>query len=243
MFSFIWNALLKTPLLNLLFLLTRLLGNNLGLGILAFTVFLQLALTPLRLPQLKSAQKLKNIKPELDGLKDKHGNDRQALALAQMEVYKKHGVNPLGGFVPTIVSLVVLIALYRVLFEVISATDIAVINSRLYFDFLKLPDISSLKTSFLWLDVGKPDPYFILPIMVGVTQWLVTKTMAGGQPTGIAKEGEEGKDDIMQAMQGQMQFLFPIMTALITARLPAGVSLYWIVSVVFSIIQNYIALS
>lgn len=243
MFSFVWNILLKTPLLNLLFLLTKLFGNNLGLGILAFTVCLQLALTPLRLPQLKSAQKLKKIKPELDGLKNKHGNDKQALALAQMEIYKKHGVNPLGGFVPTIISIIVLIALYRVLFEVISATEIAAINSRLYFDFLKLPKISALNTSFLWLDMGKPDPYYILPVVVGITQWLMTRMM------GVKKEGEEGKeggnppesdnkDDMMQAMQSQMQFIFPIMTALITARLPAGVGLYWIISVVFSIIQQ-----
>lgn len=241
MFSFIWNILLKTPLLNLLFLLTRLLGNNLGLGILAFTVFLQLALTPLRLPQLKSAQKMKNIKPELDGLKDKHKDDKQALALAQMEIYKKHGINPLGGFVPTIVSIIVLIALYRVLFEVIEATDISTINSRLYFEFLKLPDVSFLKTSFLWLDIGKPDPYYILPVVVGFSQWLMTRTMGPPKADKESKKGKEGKkneEDMMTAMQGQMQFLFPIMTALITLRLPAGVGLYWLVSVVFGIIQQ-----
>ena len=249
MFSFIWNILLKTPLLNLLFLLTRLLGNNLGLGILAFTVCLQFALTPLRLPQLKSAQKIKKIKPELDGLKEKHKDNKQAFALAQMEIYKKHGVNPLGGFIPTIVSIVILIALYRVLFEVIGITDIAVINSRLYFDFLKLPDIAILNTSFLWLDVGRPDPFFVLPILVGVSQWFMTRMMGKGIEVakvargtegtkGQNKERGEGTEDMMATMQGQMQFIFPIMSAFITARLPSGVGLYWIVSVVFSIMQQ-----
>lgn len=251
MLSFFWNTLLKTPLINLLFLFTHLVGNNLGWGILLFTLFLQFLLVPLRLPQLKTSQKMKKMKPELDGLRNEHKDDKVALAQAQMDLYKKHGVSPLGGFAPTVISLIILLALYRVLFETIGAIDITPINSRLYFDFLKLSSLESLKTNFLWLNIGEPDRFFVLPVLVGASQWLMTKATAGfGKKEGQrekkekgTKDGEEGKtgeglEDMMASLQGQMLFIFPLMSALIVARLPSGVGLYWMVGVWFAIIQQ-----
>src|SRR3972149_11797825 len=110
----IWDVLLITPLTTALIFFYNLLGGNLGLAIIALTVALRLVLFPLPLPSLKSMRIQRDIKPELDRLKNKYKGDRQKLATAQMELFKQKGVNPLAGCLPQILQLVILIALYQV---------------------------------------------------------------------------------------------------------------------------------
>lgn len=226
MISQLWNSILKTPLKTALLFIYGY-TQNLGLSILILTIILQLVLTPLRLPQLRSAQKMQKIKPELDGLKKKHGHDRTALAQAQMEVYRKHGISPLGGILPTVLSLVIVIALYQVLLQV-------------------LQNGQGLNTNFLWLDVAQPDPYYILPIVTGAVQWLSSRILlAPSSPapyTDKQKKGQPDKagslEDTLQSMQGQMQLFFPLFTVIIMLRLPSGVAFYWLASLIFGIIQQ-----
>lgn len=236
-----WNTFFKIPILNILFLFYRLLFHNLGLAIAALTVLIQAILIPLRLPSIKSAQKMKQLQPELDGLKNKHKKDKTALAKAQMELYQKRGVNPAAGCLPTLLSIPVMVALYQVLLQTLNTTDAASINNLLYFEFLKLSDISALNTQFFWLNLAKPDPFFILPILVGISQWGLTKMMSDRPQTTNHQPqttNQESVEDTMAAMQSQMQYVFPLMSALIAARLPSGVALYWIISVAFATIQQ-----
>lgn len=245
-----WNTFFKIPILNILFIFYQLLFHNLALAIFALTILIQIVLIPLRIPSIRSAKKLKELQPELDGIKNKHKEDKTALAKAQMELYRKHGLNPAAGCLPTLLSIPVMIALYQVLIQTLNTTSIADINNFLYFEFSKLADISALNMRFLWLDLAKPDPLFVLPVLVGILQWGLTKTMSskgqgqmGGMEQGVKdKEQQRVKkdsiEDAMAAMQTQMQYIFPLMSALITVRLPAGVGLYWISSVLFAIIQQ-----
>lgn len=227
MFSFIWNTLIKAPINTALIFLYHALFQNLGLAIIALTVLIQLILTPLRLPSLRTSKKMQELKPHLDGLKEKHKDDRATLVQAQLELYKKHGVNPLGGILPTLVSIPVIIALYQVLLGTLQSG-------------------SGLSTTFLWLNLAKSDPYFILPALVGVTQYFSSKLLmpaVNTQPTLKSQEGKEEKkgeslEESMAAMQNQMKFIFPLFSAFIVASLPSGVGLYWFVSLVFSIIQQ-----
>lgn len=235
MLGTIWNTLFKQPIAQLLLWLTALTGN-MGVAIILLTIIVQLVLTPLRIPSLKSAQKMKDLKPKLDGLKEKHEGDQMALAQAQMELYKQHGVSPLGGILPMLLSIPIIIALYRVLLTT-------------------LQNGAGVSTSFLWLDLTQSDPYFVLPVVVGLSQWLMTRLMRGNQPTpqegpASAKasagkpEGKEGQGDsmqeMMQSMQSQMGFIFPIMSAFIVATLPSGVGIYWLTSTAFTTLQQRI---
>lgn len=211
MFSFIWNTLIKTPINSALIFFYSLLFHNLGLAIIALTILIQLVLTPLRLPSLRTSKKLQELKPHLDGLKEKHKDDQTALVQAQLELYRQHGVNPLGGILPTLISIPVIIALYQVLLGT-------------------LQNSGGLSTSFLWLNLAKPDPFFILPVLVGVTQYFSSKL--------LMPQTTNTPEDSMAAMQNQMKFIFPIFSAFIVASLPSGVGLYWIASLIFSIIQQ-----
>ncbi len=227
MLGFIWNTLLKQPILTVLLWLSSFTGNF-GLAIILLTILIQIMLLPFRLPSLKSSHKIRQLKPELDKLKEKHGKDKQSLAKAQMELYKKHKVSPLGGIIPTLVSIPVILALYRVLLATLGGS-------------------TGIDTSFLWLDVSKPDPYYILPILVGAVQFVLssmTLAVAAGKKKNApnTKSNDKpkggGMEDMAQTMQSQMRFMFPAISAFITATLPAGIGLYWLTSTSFAIIQQ-----
>lgn len=242
-----WDLLFKTPILNLLFLFYRVFFYNFGLAVIALTVFIQLLLIPLRLPSLRSAKKMQDLKPELDGIRDKHKGDQKTFARAQMELYQKHGVNPLTGCLPTLLAVPFMIALYQVLIQVLNLTDLGQLNQQLYFEFLKLSQTHIFNPRFFWLNLTRSDPIFLLPLLVGFSQWYLSRSMQGSRvskpvkkPEEKDKEKKESMEEMMEAMQGQMQFMFPLMSVVITLSLPSGVSLYWLVSTLFAIIQQKI---
>lgn len=213
------------------------LTGNLGLAILAFTAIVRFLLLPLSLPGMSSQKKMRAIQPELKKLKDIHGDDKKALQMAQMELYKKHNVNPLAGCLPQIVQIVLLIVLYNVLSSFVSKTEV---NGIL------------LNPNFGWLNLTQPDRLFVLPILAGITQLILSLMIVpGGETPDIvpndskikkvkeANKQEEDAAEMAAAMQKQMIFIMPIMTAFIAIRFPSGLALYWVASTVFSIVQQY----
>lgn len=248
-----WNTLLVEPILNLLFLFYEVLFSNLGLAILGLTVVIRLVLFPLTLPSLRMSKEQAKLKPELDKLKEKYKDDKEKLAQAQMKLMREHGVNPALGCLPQIVQLIILIALYQVFRQVLAANgqSITALNQMLYFDFLKIPADGSINTHFLYLDLTQPDPYYILPVLAGLSQaglFLIGKKMRGnakdtkgGAEEPAKEDSQEGSaDDIMQSMQSQMGFIFPLMTVFIGLRLQSGLVLYWVASVLLSLVQQVV---
>ena len=221
-----FNTLIYQPIFQTLLFLTNLFGGNLGLSVIALTLLILGALVPLTLPSLKSAQKLKSLQPELDKLKAKHGQDKQKLQLAQLELYKQHGINPAAGCLPNIVQLVILIAMYRV-----------------FMDFLaKNGDSTTINLNFLWLNLTRPDPYYILPILAGISQLALSLMLAPAVEHHQEKTKAKTEDmqEMAQTMQQQMLFIMPVMTVVIALRFPSGLALYWIATTVFSTVQQYL---
>ena len=212
----IWQLIFIHPISATLLWLNDLTGN-LGLAIILLTVIIQLLMTPLRLPSLKSAQKIRQLQPKIKDLKAKHKDDKMALAQSQMELYREHGVNPLGGLLPTLLSIPIIIALYHVLLTTLTGMDGSV-------------------TGFLWLDLTKPDRFYIIPLLVAGTQFLLSHIMTPKADPSQSKSGDP--EEMMQAVQSQMKYIFPVLSGIITASLPSGVGLYWLISVAFAIIQH-----
>jgi YidC/Oxa1 family membrane protein insertase len=120
--------------------------GNWGLAIIALTLCLRIGLLPLSIPQMKTTVAMRKLKPEIDSLNKKFASDAQARQMATMELYRKHGVNPLGGCLPQLVQLPVWWAMWATL-----QTAVEMYHER-----------------FLWLtDLSAPDKYFILPIIYG----------------------------------------------------------------------------
>ena len=221
----IFNVLLYQPLFQSLLFLTNILGGSLGLSIIALTLLLRFVLIPLTIPSLKSAQKIKDLKPELDKLKAKYGADKKQLQLEQLKLYQQHGVNPAAGCLPTLIQFAVLIAMYQVLMDFIT----------------KNGNLGNINLHFLWFNVSQPDPIYILPLLTGISQLVLSLMLSPAieHHPETTKAKTENVQDMAETMQQQMLFIMPVMTAVLALRFPAGLALYWLVTTVFSTIQQY----
>lgn len=223
----------------LLYILTQLHGvtGNLGLDIILFTIIIRTALLPITIPSLKAGEKLKKLQPEIKQLQKKFKDDKQALQQAQLDLYKKYNVNPLAGCLPQLVQIGILILLYHVLIN-----------------FLGKPELNgvAIDTMFGWLDLSQPDPLYILPVLAAASQLLMSLMIAPGaekrdlvpnqsKKKKVQEENKKEEDfaEMAQSMQQQMIFIMPIMTGVIALTFPSGLALYWIVTTLFSIAQQY----
>jgi YidC/Oxa1 family membrane protein insertase len=249
----LWNTLLFYPLLNLLVGLTKLTGN-LGWSIVALTVGLRLAMTPLVLPSLRSGKKMQELAPELNKLKEKYKDDKQGLMTAQAALYKQHGLNPAAGCLPQIIQIVVLIALFNAFNSVLRNTGQPLIEhlNPLLYPFNQLPADFQLSTKFFYLDLAKPDVFRIpgiplpLPglflILSAAVQFLSSKMMVPSvkKEEKIAKATSDSTDDVMAQTQEQMLYMFPLMTLIFGFQFPAGLVIYWLVFALVSVWFNNI---
>lgn len=218
-----FDTYLYQPIFNTLIFLTGVLGGNFGLGIISLTILLRSALLPLTLPSLRSAQKIRDLKPELDRLKKRHKKDKTSLQKAQLGLYKQHGVNPTAGCLPNILQFIILIALYRVFINSLqNGTD-------------------GINLQFLWLDLSKPDPLYILPAVAGLVQLFLSLMISPAIEHHQEKTKKKTADikDMAETMQQQMMFIMPVMTVVIALRFPSGLALYWVATTLFSLGQQY----
>lgn len=207
------NALARPlgALLKLIFDLT----NNYGLSIILFTIVTKLLTLPLTLKQNKSMKELQEIQPKLKKLQEKYKNDKEQLNIKTMELYKEHNISPFGGCLPLLIQFPIIIGLFAAIRE----PGVYVFESQAAYE--------AINTSFLWLsNLTAPDPW-ILPIAAGLTTYLSSATM-------MAKGAQADQS------QKVMTYMMPIMIFWWGKSFPAGLTLYWVVSNAFQIIQQLI---
>ena len=198
--SYLYN-LLKQFLALLLTTTDKYVGNF-GVSIIVVTILIKIALLPLTLKQDKSMKEMKKIQPELEKIKEKYANDKQMLNIKTMELYKEHKVNPLGGCLPLLLQLPILFALFGVLRNGIIPKD----------------------SSFLWLKLSVPDPFYVLPVLNGAVSFFQQKLM------GSADSNPQMKN---------MMYIFPIMMIMFSLKMPSGLQLYWLTSSILAVVQQY----
>lgn len=253
----IFNIAFFYPIINLLVFIDRvfqasLIPGSLGFSIILLTIIIKAVLWPFMNKQLKLSKKMSELKPHLDELKKKHASDKQALAQAQFALYKEHGVSPAGGCLPTIVQIIVTLALYQgisALFE--GGGGLEKINQALYVKDWALA--SPPNPNFFGINLGiRPSDFanaglavLSLPFITALVTFIQSKMMIPAPvkkyPSDSPKEKKEkeGMEDAMMAVQGQMVFLMPIMIGYFAFNFPAGLSVYWIVFTLLNIYQQY----
>ena len=245
----IFTTVLIQPLANGLILSYRILGGNLGLAIIGFSLFLRFILSPLTKPYMESMRKMREMGPELDKVKKRHKGDKVKFAKAQADFYKEKGINPGAGCLPYLLQIVVLIAFFNVFTRTISVGgNIAENFNTLLYEPLRFAAGEVVNTGFLYLDITKPDLInipsldFGIPgpilILAALTQLISAKVMSPYTKTQemIAKKTPKESDDIQVTMQRSMVYTFPLFTLFIGMRFPSGLALYWFV---FSLTQTY----
>jgi YidC/Oxa1 family membrane protein insertase len=197
-----WLTIIAAPLFWVLAWLHRWVGNW-GVAIIVLTVLIKLLFYPLSAASYRSMAKMRVLAPKLQRIKDQYGNDRQRMQQAMMELYKTEKINPLGGCMPIIVQIPVFIALYWVLLASVELRHAPFV---------------------LWIeDLSAPDPWYILPILMGLT--MVVQTWLNPEPP--------------DPVQAKVMKIMPVVFSIFFFFFPAGLVLYWLVNNVLSIAQQW----
>ena len=200
--DFGWLTILAQPLFWLLIHIHAVVGNW-GWAIILLTCLIKLFFYPLSQAGYKSMARMKKLQPKMVALKERYGDDRAKMGQKTMELYKKEKVNPLGGCLPMIVQIPVFIALYWMLIESV--------------ELRQAPWI-------LWIkDLADKDPFFILPVIMGITMFIQQKL----NPAPV------------DPIQAKVFMFLPFVFTAFFAFFPAGLVLYWIVNNTLSIAQQY----
>ncbi len=183
--------------------------GNAGIGIILFTFIVRIILMPLMHYQTKSTRKTQELQPKLKALQEKYASKDaetvRKLQEEQQKLYSEHGVNPLSGCLPLLVQMPIMMALWQAISRV--------------------PELT--QGTFLWLELGKIDPTYILPILAAIFTFMSTKLTSMGQV------------DVQGAMK-MMNYIMPAMILFMGINLASGLSLYWVISNGFQVIQTLI---
>ncbi|MBO9370991.1 MAG: membrane protein insertase YidC [Chloroflexi bacterium] len=226
-----WDLLILNPMVNLLLLFYRLLGHQTVLAITALTLVVRLVTLPLTLKQQQSARRMQELQPELIKLQKKYANDKEALAREQMKLYREAGINPLGGCLPLLIQLPLLYGLWQTIMRTLAASPLELVRlSQNIYSFIPgLASLIPLQSRFLWMDLGQPDPYYVLPILVVVTSWLSQKILT-----------PPSMDPRSAAMNRQMLIMMPLMFGFFSISFASGLSIYFIISNLVTLLQYFV---
>ena len=199
-----WLWFISIPLFKILTFIHSLIGNW-GFSIIVLTMIVRGVMFPLTKAQYTSMAKMRLLQPKLMELRERYKDDRQKIGTETMKLYKSEKVNPLGGCLPLLIQMPIFIALYWTLME---STELR-------------------QSSFmLWItDLSVKDPFFVLPILYGVTMFYLQKM----SPTPVT-------DPVQRKVFMAMPFVFTFMFC----TFPAGLTLYWLVSNCFTILQQFV---
>ncbi|QQS61790.1 MAG: membrane protein insertase YidC [Candidatus Moraniibacteriota bacterium] len=238
----IFHTLVYDPLYNILIgLYDTVSFEDFGIAIILTTILLKIVLIPLSKKQIESQKGLQEIQPKIKALQKKYKEDKEKQARELMALYKKEGVNPLGGCLPLIIQLIFFIAIYRVLIN-ISGAGFLVDETLLY---SIVPNPGKVDTLFLGiLDLNQPNA--ILAFITAVAQYFQMKMMNNKKKNESIKQKEEDKKDEKSAtpdfaemMNTQMLYIFPALTLFIGLTFGAGLILYWLTTTLFMITQQW----
>lgn len=184
-----------------------------GYAILLFTLLTKILLLPINIKQTQSTKKMNEISPKMKEIQTKYKNNPEKMNEKMMELYKEYNYNPASGCLPLLIQLPIIIALFGVL------------QNPTKFVFTP-EEFDAISKSFWWLaDLGKPDQFYILPVLSAVTTYLQTAMISA-------------KGSVDSSMK-TMNTIMPLMIGYFTLKFPSGIALYWVFGNILTIIQQY----
>jgi YidC/Oxa1 family membrane protein insertase len=185
--------------------------HNYGIAIILLTIGIKLLFWPLSHKSYKSMEQMKRLQPMMAKLREKYGDDKEALNKEMMQLYKTYNVNPAGGCLPMLLQIPVFFGLYKALMGTVALRHADFIH---YLPF----------TDIVWLaDLSAKDPLYITPIVMGATMFLQQKmTPSAGDPT-----------------QQKLMMFLPLVFTFMFLNFPAGLVVYWMVNNILSIAQQW----
>jgi len=226
-----FNTILYQPLFNALVLIYQYLpGHDFGIAVIVLTIIIRIIFYPLMIKSIKSQRVMSELQPKIQEIQQKYKDDKEKQAKEMMALYQKEKFNPFGGCLPLLIQLPILIALYRVFWRGLQPGAMSLLYSF-------VPNPGAIDPTFLGL-INLGEANIFLAIIAGITQFFQTKMLSPKKPKVNQKKDQMGQ--FSDLMQKQMLYFFPIFAVVILSRLPSAVGLYWIVTALFSILQQYL---
>ena len=232
-----WDTFIINPLINALLFLYQILGGSFGLAIIVFTIVIRLATYPLQGSSQKSMRKMQELQSskEWQDVQKKYAKDKEKLQAEQMKMLQAGGANPLGGCLPTLIQLPILIGLYQAIGNVIPSTPMQLfsLSQRIYEFFPST--LIPLQKNFLWMNLAQPEhlvipgipfPIPVLAILVMITSWVSQRII----PV-VTTDAQSGQTNLI------MNLFMVIFITQISLTLASGLSVYFVISNLLSILQ------
>jgi YidC/Oxa1 family membrane protein insertase len=225
-----WEFLIINPMVNSMLFLYSLLFNNLTLTIIVFTVLIRALTFPLTWQQQKAAKAMQDFQQsdEWKKIQQKHAGDREKLSQEQMRLMQQAGVNPFASCLPLLIQFPIIIGMYQAITSAIAASpaQLLSLSTHIYPFFTNATNLIPLDNRFLWLNLGLPDPFYVMPVLVAATTWVQSKIM-----TPAAADSQAAQMSQTMALTSTLMFGWFSLT------FASGLSIYFIVSNLISIVQ------
>src|SRR5437762_10721259 len=193
--------------------------GNYGIAIILLTVVSKALFYPLTVKSMRSMKAMQTLQPQVNALRSKYKSDPTRLQQETMKLYREHKVNPMGGCLPMVAQIPIFYALYLAL-----SVSVELQNAR-FLCFITMPAwVPGLGGADLWIcDLAAHDPTYVLPVLMGVTMFVQQKlTPTAGDPR-----------------QAKMMLVMPFVFTFMFLNLPSGLVLYWTVSNILQILQQW----
>lgn len=200
--DFGWLTFIADPLFTVLNWIHGLVGNW-GWSIILLTILIKAVFYPLSAASYKSMAGMKKLQPRMQTLKDRYKDDKQKYQMEMMALYKKEKINPAGGCLPILIQIPVFIALYWALLESV--------------------ELRQAPFALWWQDLSAPDPYYVLPVLMGASMWVMQKLNPAA----------------MDEIQRKVMMIMPIALTFLFLSFPQGLVLYWVVNNILSMAQQW----
>lgn len=208
-----WQTIIINPLTYLLHTFFNF-SHDIGVAIILLTIVIKFVLLPLNIQAAKTSKNLRKIQDEINKLKEKHKKDTRALGAALSALYKEHDIRPLSGILNLFIQIPILIGLYHIILSELS--------------------IITDKVTFFNIDITQKSLIFAVLTFISmfVLMSLSVKDMT------IADTSSQFQKDFTRMLKIQMQFFLPVLIFLTSLFLPAGITIYFVVSNIFGIFQT-----
>jgi YidC/Oxa1 family membrane protein insertase len=236
-----WDLLIINPAINALLFIYTIVGQNFGIAIILFTIFIRLITHPLSAQQVKSTARMQELQKNERWIEmqAKYKGNREALAQEQMKLYKELGINPVGQCLPLLLQFPIIIGLYQAIIQAMTNTPMEMyqLAQRIYPGFIDPAAILPLNETFLWMDLGQPErlnlPFLpfgipVLALLVAVTTYFQSK---------LITPPPANPNDQSARMMGMMTIYMPFFMGYLAWTFASGLALYFVISNVFTIGQ------
>lgn len=218
--------------INILLWIYNVIGQNFGIAIILFTILIRIVTWPLNAQQMKGAKAMQDLQNDKDwqAIQKKYAKDKEKLAQEQMRVYREKGINPFGSCLPTLIQFPIIIALYQSIIRALASTplDLLKLSRSINPDLLDVANLIPLNSKFLWMNLGQPEPYYILAIVVAATTYIQSK---------LTLPPSTNPNDQSAAMGQSMTITMPLMLGWFALTFPSGLAVYFITSNLLGIVQ------